>query len=148
MKATINRESAEYAKAVEKVYDLQPKIARLDHDHFEVAGSAGSTGNTYDVFLNDEGAYGCSCRFGRKEALCYHVVAADVHRREALARFEAEVGSKGFLPGSRTLATIRMRELTEHRAGCDKCAAGEECRKAGRMLEKMGSLARQIAQAA
>jgi hypothetical protein len=144
MMRVIDRNSAEYAKAVQKVYDLQPKITRLDHDHFKVQGSAG---NDYDVYVDAIGNYGCACRFGRKEALCYHVVAVDVHRREALARFEAEVRSAAFLPASRTLAVIKQRELEAHRAACAKCSAGEECRKAGRMLERMGSLARAIAQA-
>lgn len=145
MKQIIDRTSAEYARAVEKVYSLQPRVDFTDtRDHFEVSGSQG---NTYDVFLNEDGVYACSCRFGRREALCYHAVAVDVHRREALARFEAEVGCKAFLPASRTLAIIRQRELSEHRAACDKCRAGEDCRKAGKLLEKMSGLARAIAQA-
>ena len=143
MKQLLDRNSAEYARAVEKVYSLQPAVRRIDHDHFEVTGSEGTV---YSVFLNDDGNFGCDHRYAHGS--CYHVVAADIHRREALARFEAEVGCKGFLPGSRTLAVIKQRELEAHRAGCDKCRAGEECRKAGRMLEKMGTLAWQIAAAA
>ncbi|HZH89165.1 MAG TPA: hypothetical protein VEX70_00960 [Pyrinomonadaceae bacterium] len=146
MKAVIDRNSAEYARAVQKAFDLQPSVTFTDvRGHFEVQGSAG---NSYDVFVDENSNYACSCRFGRKEALCYHVVAVDVHRREALARFEAEVRSAAFLAGSRTLAIIRQRELEAHRAVCAKCGAGEECRKAIKLLERMGSLARQIAQTA
>jgi hypothetical protein len=141
----IDRASAEYARAAEKVFSLQPRVAYTDtRDHFEVAGSAG---NTYDVFLSDEGAYGCACRYGRREALCYHVVAVDVHKRETLARFEAEVAGKPFLPASRTLAICWQRELEAHRAACATCSAGEECMRAGKLMEKMGGLARAIAQA-
>lgn len=143
MKQLLDRNSAEYARAVEKVYSLQPAVRRIDHDHFEVTGSEGTV---YSVFLNDDGAFGCDHRYAH--GTCYHVVAADIHRREALARFEAEVGCKSFLPGARTLGAIRMRELEAHRAGCDKCRAGEECRRVGKLLERMGSLARAIAQAA
>lgn len=145
MKQLLDRNSAEYARAAQKAFDMQPTVRYTDvKGHFEVSGSQG---NTYDVFVADDGAYGCACRFGRREALCYHAVAVDIHKREALARFEAEVRGAAFLPGARTLAIIRQRELNEHRASCAKCSAGEECRKAGRMLEKMGSLARAIAQA-
>jgi len=146
MKAIIDRNSIEYAKAAQKVLDLQPRVEYTEsRDQFVVAGSQG---NSYDVFLNEDGVYACSCRFGRKEALCYHVVAVDIHRRETLARFEAEVRSAAFLPASRTLAVIRRRELTEHRTGCSKCSVGEECKRAGKLLERMGMLARQIAAAA
>lgn len=141
----IDRNSAEYARAVEKVYSLQPAVRYTDtRGHFEVQGSQG---NAYEVFLGEDGSYDCRCRFGRKESLCYHVVACDVSCREALARFEAEVRSAAFLPASRTLAVIKQRELEAHRAACAKCSAGEECRKAGRMLERMGALAGAIAQA-
>ncbi len=144
MKATIDRESDEYARAAQKAFDLQPRVIYTDvRGHFEVQGSAG---NTYDVFLNDD-IYACSCRFGRREALCYHVVSADIHKRETLARFEAEVRCAAFLPASRTLAIIRQRELSEHRAACGRCVASEECKKASKLLERMGSLARAIAQA-
>lgn len=145
MRQVLDRNLPEYARAVQKVYDLQPRIVRHAHDHFEVAGSQGSS---YDVYLDDKGAYGCACRFGRKESLCYHVVACDIHRREALARFEAEAAGKPFVPASRTLTAIRQQELEAHRADCAKCGAGEECRRAGKLLERMESLARQTAQAA
>lgn len=145
MKARLDRASAEYARAVSKVFDLQPAVTFTEtRDQFIVAGSAG---NSYDVYLDDAGRYACSCRYGRKEALCYHCVAVDIHKRECLARLEAEVAGRAFLPASRTLAICWQRELETHRASCGRCSAGEECKKASRMLERMGGLARAIAQA-
>lgn len=136
----LNRNSESYARATEKVAELKPAVASLGGGVYEVGGSSG---NTYIVREVAPGLFDCACRHGRKPAICYHAVAVNIYRRTLLARFHAEVAGCVFeVPdyATQAAAAVAQAKLDEHRACCERCLAGEECRKAQRQMEKAGRL--------
>ncbi|MCP9494102.1 MAG: hypothetical protein MSG64_06550 [Pyrinomonadaceae bacterium MAG19_C2-C3] len=136
MSNQIDRASESYARAVEKIVEVQPKIRQTDKFQFTVEGSGG---NSYHVFLHND-SYGCECRMNRKAALCYHVVAADLRKREVgewAYSFCTTRAHYIYTAGLKTLIEIRQREIAEHRAGCTSCSQSEECSRVHKLFEKL-----------
>lgn len=138
MSNQLDRTSESYARAVEKIVTVQPKTRQVDKFQFTVQGSGG---NSYHVFLNED-SYGCECRYNRKAAICYHVVAADLRKQEVTEwAYQFCAGAYEYTAGLKTLIAIRTREIAEHRANCATCNDGEECSRVHKLLEKLYPLA-------